>query len=73
MKRPSLPNVNNLGKRVGESDLPIMQDDGVHYDGEPVAVAVADTLEEAGHAALSASSTGWKRRECHSRHRRPSR
>jgi xanthine dehydrogenase YagR molybdenum-binding subunit len=51
MKRPTLLNVNNLGKGVGGSDLPILQDDKVHYDGEPVAVVVADTLEQAEHAA----------------------
>lgn len=51
MKRPTLLNVNNLGKGVGGSNLPILQDDTVHYDGEPVAVVVADTLERAEHAA----------------------
>jgi xanthine dehydrogenase YagR molybdenum-binding subunit len=51
MKKPTLLNVNNLGKGVGGSDLPIMQDAKVRYDGEAVAVVVADTLEEAEHAA----------------------
>ena len=51
MKRPSLLNVNNFAKGVGSSDLPIMQDDKVHYDGEAVAVVVAETLEQAEHAA----------------------
>jgi xanthine dehydrogenase YagR molybdenum-binding subunit len=44
MKRPSLLNVNNFAKGVGSSDLPIMQDDKVHYDGEAVALDVAETL-----------------------------
>jgi xanthine dehydrogenase YagR molybdenum-binding subunit len=51
MKKPTLLNVNNLGKGVGGSDLPIMQDDKVHHDGEAVAIVVADTLEQAEHAA----------------------
>jgi xanthine dehydrogenase YagR molybdenum-binding subunit len=51
MKRPTLLNVTNLGQGVGGSDLPILQDDMVHYDGEPVAIVVADTLEQAEHAA----------------------
>ena len=51
LKRPSLLNVNNVGKGVGSSDLPIMQDDAIHYDGQAVAVVVAQTLEQAEHAA----------------------
>ncbi len=38
MKQPTLLNVADLGQGVGGSDLPILQDDKVHYDGEPVAV-----------------------------------
>ena len=33
------------------SNLTVMQDDVVHYDGEPVAVVLADTQEQADHAA----------------------
>src|SRR5690606_15535915 len=51
MKKPTLLNVNNLGKGVGGSDLPIMQDATIHYDGEAVAVVIAETLEQAEHAA----------------------
>ena len=51
MKAPSLLNVNDLGKGVSGSDLPIMQTAKVHFDGEPVAVVVAETLEQAEHAA----------------------
>lgn len=51
MKRPSLLNVNNVAKGVGSSDLPIMQDEKIHFDGEAVAVVVAETLEQAEHAA----------------------
>lgn len=51
MRPPTLLNVNDLGKGVGGSDLPIMQNDAIHYDGEPVAVVVAHSLEQAEHAA----------------------
>lgn len=51
MTNASLLDVNRIGKGVGGSDLPIMQEDKVHYDGEPVAVVVAETLEQAEHAA----------------------
>ncbi|WBH17432.1 xanthine dehydrogenase family protein molybdopterin-binding subunit [Sphingomonas radiodurans] len=36
---------------VGNSDLPILQDDKVHYNGQVVAVVVAETQEQADHAA----------------------
>jgi xanthine dehydrogenase YagR molybdenum-binding subunit len=38
------------GPAPGESFFP-MQDDAVHYAGQPVAIVVADTLEGAQHAA----------------------
>lgn len=36
---------------VGNSSLPIMQDDRVHYSGQIVAAVVAETEEQADHAA----------------------
>ena len=38
-------------KAAGGSDLPVMQDDSIHWNGEPVAVVLADTQERADHAA----------------------
>src|SRR6201995_1708504 len=38
------------GPAPGETFFP-MQDDVIHYAGQPVAVVVADTLEQAQHAA----------------------
>ncbi len=35
---------------VGPSDLPIMQDDRIHWNGQPVAVVLAGTQEQADHA-----------------------
>jgi xanthine dehydrogenase YagR molybdenum-binding subunit len=51
MKAPPIADFNNLGKGVALSDLPIMQDAAIHWDGQPVAVVVAETLEQAEYAA----------------------
>jgi xanthine dehydrogenase YagR molybdenum-binding subunit len=50
LARPE-PGMQAGGKGFALSDLPYLQDDAVHWDGEPVAVVVADTLEDAEHAA----------------------
>jgi xanthine dehydrogenase YagR molybdenum-binding subunit len=36
---------------AGGSSLPVMQDDSIHWNGEPVAVVLAETQEQADHAA----------------------
>ena len=51
MARPPLLEVQHLDRGLAGSDLPVMQDAEVHWDGEPVAVVVAETLEQAEHAA----------------------
>ncbi|HEY2148745.1 MAG TPA: xanthine dehydrogenase family protein molybdopterin-binding subunit [Pirellulales bacterium] len=51
MKSPPIVDFHDIGKGFALSDLPIMQNDEVHWDGEPVAVVVAETLERAEHAA----------------------
>lgn len=51
MKAPPIVNFEDLGKGFALSDLPIMQDATVHWDGQPVAVVVAGTLEQAEYAA----------------------
>ena len=51
MERPTLLNMSNIGQGVAGSDLPVLQDNKVHWDGQPVAVVVAETLEQAEHAA----------------------
>ena len=38
-------------RAAGGSDLPVMQDDSIHWNGEPVAVVLAETQEQADHAA----------------------
>lgn len=37
-------------KAAGGADLPVMQDDSIHWNGEPVAVVLAETQEQADHA-----------------------
>lgn len=37
-------------KAVGPSDRPVMQDDTIHWNGETVAVVLAETQEQADHA-----------------------
>jgi xanthine dehydrogenase YagR molybdenum-binding subunit len=39
------------GNGVAGSNLPIMQDETVHWNGEAIAVVLADTQEQADHAA----------------------
>jgi xanthine dehydrogenase YagR molybdenum-binding subunit len=37
-------------KAAGGDDLPIMQDDRIHWNGQPIAVVLAETQEQADHA-----------------------
>ena len=47
---PALTSMADMGA-VGNSSLPILQDDQVHYNGQIVAAVVAETQEQADHAA----------------------
>ena len=38
-------------KAAAGSSLPVMQDDSIHWNGEPVAIVLAETQEQADHAA----------------------
>ena len=51
MKSPPLLDIRHMDKGFGASDLPILQDHKISWDGQPVAVVVAETLEQAEHAA----------------------
>ena len=42
---------------AGPSDLPIMQDPGIHWNGQPIAVVLAETQEAADHAASLVRAT----------------
>lgn len=37
-------------KAAGGDDLPVMQDDRIHWNGQPVALVLAETQEQADHA-----------------------
>lgn len=51
--RMTPPDLFNLetGQGAAPSDLSILQDDRIHWNGQPVAAVVAETLEQATHAA----------------------
>ena len=48
MEKPAV--IGSSPTAAGPSDLPIMQDDTVHWNGQPVAVVLAETQEQADHA-----------------------
>ena len=48
MKPPAL--FGTSATAAGPSDLPVMQDAEIHWNGQPVAVVLADTQEQADHA-----------------------
>ena len=37
-------------KAVGGNDLPVMQDEGIHWNGQPIAIVLAESQEQADHA-----------------------
>jgi xanthine dehydrogenase YagR molybdenum-binding subunit len=45
-----MPLFNTSPKAAGPTDLPIMQDEGVHWNGQPIAVVLAGTQEQADYA-----------------------
>ena len=51
LKAPPLVDFTDLKKGMASSNLPILQDASVNWDGQPVAVVIAETLEQAEHAA----------------------
>jgi xanthine dehydrogenase YagR molybdenum-binding subunit len=46
----AMPLFGSAQKAAGGDDLPVMQDDRVHWNGQPVALVLADTQEQADHA-----------------------
>src|SRR4029077_5539869 len=48
IKAPPIVDFHNIGKGFALSDLPIMQNAEIHWDGEPVAVVVAKKLGGGG-------------------------
>jgi xanthine dehydrogenase YagR molybdenum-binding subunit len=47
----SMPLFLTAGKAGGGDDLPILQDTEVHYNGQAIALVLAESLEQAEHAA----------------------
>ncbi|WP_144113539.1 xanthine dehydrogenase family protein molybdopterin-binding subunit [Paraburkholderia sp. BCC1886] len=45
-----MPAFMSKPKAAGGDDVPIMQDDQVHWNGQPVALVLAETQEQADHA-----------------------
>lgn len=51
MKAPPLQNFANAAQGFAGSDLPVMQNADIHWNGQPVAVVIAATQEQADEAA----------------------
>lgn len=45
------PTMGSSAHAVGQADLPVLQDDRIHWNGQPVACVLAETQEQADHAA----------------------
>ncbi len=45
-----MPAFMTSDKAAGGDDLPVMQDDRIHWNGQPIAVVLAGTQEQADHA-----------------------
>ena len=52
----NLPQAREFGPPVGQTQLPLHGDE-IRYEGQPIAIAVAETLEEATHAARLVRAT----------------
>src|SRR6185437_15123466 len=48
---PDPPLIMADPKGAAGSSLPVMQDDSIHWNGEPVALVLAESQEQADHAA----------------------
>ena len=47
------PSFGSNAKALGGDDIPVMQDDCVHWNGQPIAVVLADSQEQADHATTA--------------------
>ncbi len=54
-KLKPMPLFNSTPKAAGPSDLPVMQDDCIHWNGEAIAVVLAETQEAADYAKAQIS------------------
>ena len=46
----NMPLFMTAAKAAGGDDLPILQDDRIHWNGQPIALVLAETQEQADHA-----------------------
>ena len=53
----AMPLFGSNGKAAGGDDLPVMQDDRIHWNGQPIALVLAETQEQADHAASLVQAT----------------
>ena len=44
-------------KAAAGDDLPVMQDDRIHWNGQPIALVLAETQEQADHATSLIQAT----------------
>lgn len=51
LNKPILLNPTGERRGTAASDIPVMQDENIHWNGQPIAVVVADTQEQAEQAA----------------------
>uniref|UniRef100_UPI003B3A92BA xanthine dehydrogenase family protein molybdopterin-binding subunit n=1 Tax=Sphingomonas sp. TaxID=28214 RepID=UPI003B3A92BA len=47
----------SAAKAAGSDDIAVMQDDEIHWNGQPIALVLAATQEQAGHAASLIQAT----------------
>lgn len=52
MNAPEVYDASGGSRGAAGSDLPILQDETIYYDGQPIAVAVAETQDQADYAAF---------------------
>ena len=56
-KLKPMPIFNSKPKAAGPDDLPILQDDLIHWNGQPIALVLADTQEQADFAKMLIHAT----------------
>lgn len=70
------PVFGTSAKAAAGDDLPIMQDDRIHWNGQPIALVLAETQEQADHAQsliratyeVEPASTAFEEAKAHARH-----
>ena len=70
-----MPLFMSSGRAAGGDDLPVMQDDRIHWNGQPIAVVLGGTQEQADHARsliratyeVEESATSFEEARAHTR------